>query len=93
MSTKKTRHQRAALAQAEGLAQVSESYMTAVIVLNGIDTANLPEAAQSHIKAALNTFAYSVSDIADKYTKLSGRKLDLAHIEQAFQVETPNEAV
>ncbi len=86
MSNKKGFRAKAALAQAEGLAQVAESYLTTVIVLNGIDTSVLPEAAQGYVKTALNTFAYSVSDIATKYSKLSGRKLDLAHVEAAFQV-------
>ncbi|RYG66943.1 hypothetical protein EON64_08555 [archaeon] len=91
MSTKKTRHERNALAQAEGLANVSESYMTAVIVLSSVDTSHLPEAAQAHVKEALNVFAFSLSDINDKYKKLSGRALDLSHIENAFQVEKTND--
>lgn len=91
--TKKNRHQRNALTSAEGLAQVAESYMTATIVLSGIDRENLPEAAQSHIKTALNVMAYTVSDINDKYKKATGRNLDVSHIENAFQVTTISETI
>lgn len=94
MSIKKNRHKRASLAQAEGLATVAESYLSAVVVLSGIDTAPLSEAARQHVSAALNVFAYSVGDIADKYKKSTGHALDLSHVEAAFvtlpAIENPN---
>lgn len=85
MTTKKTRHQRNAFSEAQGLAQVSESYMTATIVLSKIDTDNLTEAAQAHIRTALNVMAYTVSDIGTKYKKATGKTLDLSHVESAFE--------